>query len=98
MATIIWSLQAAEQLEALVAFIAAGSPAEGRRFASKIIRRIESLGIHPELGGWVVEDDSHSYRELLHGNYRIIYRASASAVFIVAVRHAARLLSAEELE
>lgn len=94
---IIWSAQAAGQLEAIVAFIAAGSPTEARRFAARVMQRIEVLASHPNIGGWVVEDESHTYRELLHGSYRLIYRFSSAAVFIVAVRHAARLLRAEDL-
>jgi len=94
---IIWSAQAAGQLEAIVEFIAAGSPTEARRFAVRVMQRIESLASHPNLGGWVVEDESRTYRELLHGSYRLIYRPSRDVVFIVAVRHAARLLTRDDL-
>lgn len=94
---IIWSTQAADQLEAIVEFIAAGSPIEARRFAARVMQRIESLASHPDLGGWVIEDQNHTYRELLLGTYRIIYRSSSTVVLIVAVRHAARLLTEDDL-
>jgi plasmid stabilization system protein ParE len=42
------------------------------------------------------EDESRRYRELLQGSYRIISRATDETVFIVAVRHAARLLASED--
>ena len=95
---IIWSVHAASQLEAIVEFIAGGSPAEARSFAGKALRRIESLASHPAIGGWLCEDDSHTYREILQGSYRIIYRVADDAVYIVTVRHAARLLTADDLE
>ncbi len=95
---IIWSARAAGQLEAIVGFIAAGSPVEARRFAARVLRRVESLASHPGLGGWLIEDESHRYRELLQGSYRIIYRATDETVFIVTVRHAARLLATDELD
>jgi plasmid stabilization system protein ParE len=50
-ARIIWSAQAAGQLEAIVEFIAAGSPTEARRFAARVLRRVESLAPYPALGG-----------------------------------------------
>ena len=91
MGRIIWACRAADQLEALVEFIAKGSPTEARRFAARVLNRITSLGAHPELGGWVIEDETRTYRELLLGNYRIIYRTKPEAIYIVAVRHSARL-------
>lgn len=94
---IVWSARAASQLEAIVEFIAAGSLVEARRFAARVLQRVESLASHPTLGGWVIEDESRRYRELLQGSYRIIYRATDEMVFIVAVRHAARLLLIDEL-
>ena len=94
---IVWSARAASQLEAIVEFIAAGSPVEARRFAARVLQRVESLASHPTLGGWVIEDESRRYRELLQGSYRIIYRTTDETVFIVAVRHAARLLAADDL-
>lgn len=95
---IVWSAKAASQFEAAVEFIAAGSPVEARRFAARVLRRVESLASHPELGGGIGEDESRCYRELLQGSYRIIYRAANETVFIVAVRHAARLLGMDDLD
>ena len=97
MGRIIWSRRAADQLEALVEFIATGSAIEARRFARKVLQRITSLENQPELGGWVIEDETRTYRELLLGNYRIIYRIAPEAIYIVTVRHGARLLGHEEL-
>jgi plasmid stabilization system protein ParE len=49
----------------------------------------------PELGGHLSDIETSDYREIIKGNYRIIYRVSRNTVFIVAVRHAARLLGEE---
>ncbi len=97
MGRIIWACRAADQLEALVEFIAKGSPREARRFAARVLNQIASLGAHPELGGWVIEDETRTYRELLLGNYRIIYRTASEAIYIVAVRHGARLWNPEDV-
>jgi toxin ParE1/3/4 len=97
MGRIIWACRAADQLEALVDFIAKGSPREARRFAARVLRRIATLGTHPELGGWVIEDETRTYRELLLGNYRIIYRTEPEVIYIVAVRHSARLWDVKDV-
>jgi hypothetical protein len=52
----------------------------------------------PLSGGFVLEDASRTYRELIQGNYRIVYRSDGKTVYIVTVRHAAPLLRAEDLE
>ena len=51
------------------------------------------------MGGYVLEDDSHTYRELIHGHYRLIYRCETDGkvVYIVAIHHSARLLDSEAL-
>ena len=60
-------------------------------------RRIE---LFPESGGWVEEDESHRYRQVLQGNFRVIYRyeAAADSAFVITVIHAARLLDPDTLQ
>jgi hypothetical protein len=46
---------------------------------------------------WSAEDQGRTFRELFQGNFRSICRATNEAVFIVTVRHAARLLAPDKL-
>ncbi len=87
-------------LEDLLKYISRDAPLTAKRFAQKIVKRVEQLQIHPLSGSWLPEDESQIYRQLLQGNYRIVYRFSAadSTVYIVAVHHAARLLDPGKLE
>jgi len=64
------------------------------------LARTRQLRTSPLLGGYVLEDESHTYRELIHGSYRVIYRyeADGKAVYIVAIHHAARLLDPVTLD
>jgi plasmid stabilization system protein ParE len=59
--------------------------------------RIRSLRRFPNSGGFVVEDPTHTYRELIEGNYRIIYRRDKGAVVIASIYHAARLLNPDDV-
>jgi len=63
-----------------------------------MFERIESLQQHPNLGGYVAEDDTHTYREVLQGNYRVIYRTEKNDVYLVAIHHSARLLDVKSIE
>ena len=98
MARIIWTPKALDDLDSLLAFIAKDSPIAARRFAQKIIQRVDLLATQPLLGGLIAEDDSRIYRQIIQGNYRVIYRTDGIRIFIVAVHHAARLLESENLE
>jgi toxin ParE1/3/4 len=99
MAKIVWSPSALRDLEGILAYIAKDAPVAARRFGEKILARTRQLKTVPLLGGFVVEDSNQSYRELLHGNYRIIYRYDdGKTAYIVAVHHAAKLLDLENLD
>jgi len=98
MAEIIWAPRALDDLEALIKYISRNAPVTARRFAQKLVNHVEILADHPLISGLLPEDDTDTYRELIHGNYRLIYRVEEECVFIVAVHHAARLLHVEELD
>ena len=97
MAQIIWAPKALEDLGAVVEYIARDAPVTARRFGEKLITRVESLKTHPLSGGFIEEDESHTYRQILQGNYRVIYRVADDTVIIVAVHHAARVLDPDDL-
>lgn len=97
MARVIWTERALQDLERVLDYIAADAPLAARRFAQRIIARTDSLSHTPRIGGFVEEDDTRTYRQLVQGNYRNIYRVDDDTVYIVAVHHAARLLDVDEL-
>jgi addiction module RelE/StbE family toxin len=98
MARIVWSRQANDDLRDIIEYISRDSPTTARRFARKIISRVEQLKRMPLCGGYVLEDASRTYRELVQGNYRIIYRCDGQTVYLITVRHAARLLHVDDLD
>jgi toxin ParE1/3/4 len=98
MVEIIWAPRALDDLEALIEYISRNAPVTARRFAQKLVNRVEILADHPHLVSLLPEDESDTYRELIQGNYRLIYRVEGHRVLIVAVHHGARLLHVEELD
>ena len=97
MARIVWTMKAAEEFAAAVRYVEADAPVAARRLAQRIMQRIRSLRRFPNLGGFIPEDESHRYRQLIEGNYRIIYRHHEGDVVIASIYHGARLLNPEDL-
>lgn len=97
MAEIRWTEQAASDLEAIAEYIARDSPHYASLFCIKVLNEIELLERFPMLGRIVPETDDPSIRELLFGNYRIIYRTKPDAVQLLSIYHGSRLLDPERL-
>lgn len=73
MARIVWSSVARDDLKALVAYIKVDSPGYAHTFGLHIQQRVEQLRQFPESGRNVPEDKRGIYRELIVGNYRVVY-------------------------
>jgi toxin ParE1/3/4 len=92
-ARLIWTNQALDDFEALLEYISRDAPMAARRFGQKLFDKVGLLQSNPLLGSVIREDDSQTYREILQGNYRLIYRVDGEVVYLVTIHHAARLLS-----
>jgi plasmid stabilization system protein ParE len=98
MARIRWSESAAADLDGILEYISRDAPLAAKRFAQRVFARIGLLKRHPLSGAFIAEDTTQTYREVLQGNYRIIYRYDGRVVTIVTLMHAARLLDADDLD
>ena len=67
-------------------------------WASNIFDSTDKLREHPRLGSIVPEIQEDDYRELIEGNYRVIYLIGFSKIFVLTVRHGKQLLPTEELK
>ncbi|EMR02492.1 type II toxin-antitoxin system RelE/ParE family toxin [Cesiribacter andamanensis] len=93
MAKIKWSTIALDDLRTVYDYIAQDSPIYADRLLDKIIEKVDALEQHPLIGRKVPEFDDDTIRELLEGNYRIIYRVEADeTIGISRIHHSARLL------
>lgn len=92
MVKIIWSELAVDDLKSIHTYISKGSKTYADRFVNKLINRVDQLENYPESGRIVPEFNLETIRELIEGNYRIIYKINADHVGIVRLHHSARLL------
>ena len=92
MVKIIWTEYAIEDLRLIHEYISKDSKRYADRFIEKLFERVDQLESFPKSGRVVPEFNSDSIRELIEGNYRIVYKISSSQVAIIRVHHAARQL------
>lgn len=92
MAKIIWTELALEDLKNIHNYIAKDSLVYANRVIEKIILRIDQLKSFPKSGRIVPEINNDSIRELIHDNYRIIYKVSIQKIIIVTIHHSARII------
>lgn len=74
-----------------------------KRYAENQVKRIKArtsvLKINPEVGRIVPEIDRVQIREIIEGNYRIVYRViSADLVEILTVHHSSRDFGSRDIK
>jgi toxin ParE1/3/4 len=96
-ATLIWTENALQDVEAIVAYIGRDSPHYAVLTAERILQTVERLAEFPRSGRVVPEFQDAYLREVFLRQYRIVYRVAGETVTIITVVHGARLLK-EQLE
>ncbi len=92
MVKIIWTQLAIDDLKSIHEYISRESKVYANRTVEKLIDKVNQLESFPESGRIVPEFRQKSLRELIEGNYRIVYKIYSNKIGIVRVHHAARLL------
>ena len=90
MTPIRWTESAQADLRAIKAFISRDSPVYARRTIERLRKADNRLSRFPGSGSRVQEQDLPELREILVGNYRLIYKFGDRCVLILTVVHAAR--------
>ena len=78
-------------------YIAKDKPTAAENWLDEIFSKVESLALSPQLGRIVPEINKNQYREIIYGNYRIVYRLEEKRISILTVRHGKQLLPIEEI-
>ena len=98
MVQINWTVQAREDLQSIAEYISRDSPKYARLQVVKIRLRTKILSSHIYSGKLVEEINRGDIRELIEGNYRIIYRiVEQERVDILTIHHSARDLSKKNI-
>jgi plasmid stabilization system protein ParE len=90
-----WSRRALTRLEEIHAYIAQDNPAAALRITQQIVQRVGQIVMFPDSGRRVPDYTRDDVRELIEGNYRIIYRLGADRIEVLTVKHCAQRLPAD---
>ena len=97
MVKIVWTERSLTDLEDIAEYIAKDSEKYASLTIEKIIHQTLILEKQPRMGRVVPELNDRRFRELIIGNYRVIYEHSKSVVNILTVYHAKRNLRKQNL-
>ena len=87
-----WTKAARDNLVDISDYIALRSPASASRFISEILERTSILLTAPLAFRMVPELAQNDIREIIFGNYRIVYRITDGAIHILTVFEGHKLL------
>jgi len=90
---LIWTDPSIEDLRAVRDYIGRDSDYYAADLVEQVVLSVERLLRFPKLGRVVPEAQDESIRELVHQNYRIIYRIAGERIEILTIVHGSRDLT-----
>jgi plasmid stabilization system protein ParE len=94
---VAWTEQAFARLAEVQSYISADDPTAAARFVGRLAQRTLLLARTPGMGRIVPELLETGLRELVFGNYRIVYRVHRGAVQVLTVFESHRLLPRQDV-
>jgi addiction module RelE/StbE family toxin len=95
---ITWSPLAAEQVRDIASYIALDKPSVAEQWIDKMFDSVEQLIDLPKSGRAVPELQINSIRELVQGNYRVIYKIQDNSISVLTVKSYRQQLRSDEIE
>ena len=95
---ILWSPLAVDRVSEITEYIANDSPNAANQWVDSLFQSIERLEQFPQSGRMLPEFNNPKLREILFGQYRIIYRIEGNTVSILTVRHGKQILPDEDID
>lgn len=93
-----WAPLAIDRVAEIAAHIAADNAPAAEKWIRKIFDRVGQLADFPESGRHLSETPRKDIRELVWGNYRIIYRVELHQIVVLTVRHTKQILPIDDLK
>ncbi len=95
---IIWSPLAVDRASEIAVYIAQDKPSAAEKWIDTVFSKVEQLKSFPEIGRIVPEINDSQFRELIYGNYRIVYRIETKQISILTIRHGRQILPINEIK
>ncbi len=94
---IVWSPLAVDRASEIADYIAQDKPSSAINWINTVFSKVEQLKSSPEIGRIVPEIRNKQFRELIYGNYRIIYRIENKQISVLTIRHGKQILPIQEI-
>ena len=94
---IIWSPLTIDRASEIAEYIAQDKPAAAEKWINTVFSKVEQLNSSSEIGRIVPEIRNDQFRELIYGNYRIVYRIEKGQISILTIRHGNQILPINEI-
>ncbi len=94
---IIWSPLSIERTANIAEYIALDNPEIANEWIDKLFHFVEKLTNFPKRGRIVAEINDENIRELIFGNYRIIYQLQKNQISIMTIRHTKQILPESDI-
>ena len=95
---IIWSPLSVDRVTEIAEYIAIDNPKASNDWVENIFGIVEQLKSFPKSGLIVPELNENTIRELIFGNYRIVYRIESKQISILTVRNIRQILPESDIE
>ncbi|HPG38803.1 MAG TPA: type II toxin-antitoxin system RelE/ParE family toxin [bacterium] len=95
---IVWSALALSRMNEIMDYISLDKPDAARKWAENLFEKIENLQLFPKSGRVVPELKRADIRELIYGNYRIIYKIQLESTVILTIRHGKQKLQDQDID
>jgi toxin ParE1/3/4 len=87
---VFWTETAIRHLSSIRAYVEQTSPTYAKHLVDRITARSQQIAAFPNSGRLVPEFNNDRVREIIEGNYRIIYTLQGDQIEILAVLHGAQ--------
>lgn len=84
---VIWTKQSVIQLNKYADFIAEDNVLAAEKWVLNLLGKTDQLSNLPQSGRIVPEYNDLNIREIIEGDYRLIYRIKGEKVYVQSVRH-----------
>lgn len=91
-----WTDTALDHLSAIHNYIALDSKQYAKRIVDRLTKRSQQIGNFPQSGRIVPEFEMEQIREVIEGQYRIIYYIKPNQIDVLAVIHSSQLFYSEK--
>ena len=95
---IIWSPLAIDRVIEIASYIAQDDAIASEKWVCSLFEKVKRLEKFPDSGRVVPETRRKDIREIVFGNYRIIYRIEEAKVSILTVRHGKQVLPNNDIK